>query len=236
MGAGCTRCPAPEDGPHRIVCSNVTPVTLNVYDIGSSGYWRAVNKVLRPLGTGLFHCGVEVYNWEWSFSFCRLPEDGLVPVEVLMGPGIFCCTPKKCDGHSFCTDVLMGHTFLSEEDMIMLLGKMESNWPICGYDILKRNCCHFSSEFCRRLGVGDIPRWVVNMANAGAAVEKASLGCCNTREQVGYQFSEVVVEKSPPRPIMPITDSQTPMPAISAAAAAARNCQVSPRRLVSAVI
>lgn len=55
-----------------------------------------MNSVLNSLGTGAFHCGVEVYGQEFSFNY--KPH----------GTGIFRCRPGNCPGHSYRTSVLMG--------------------------------------------------------------------------------------------------------------------------------
>mmetsp|Transcript_55524 Transcript_55524/g.180109 ORF Transcript_55524/g.180109 Transcript_55524/m.180109 type:complete len:106 (+) Transcript_55524:428-745(+) len=65
------------------------------------------------------------------------------------------------------------------------------------------NCCHFSEELCVRLGCGNIPKWVSNMADVGAAVERtADFGCCRARDSsacctggaTAPRIEEVVVE------------------------------------------
>jgi len=39
----------------------------------------------------------------------------------------------------------------------------------CTYNVLTRNCHHFSNAFCVRLGVGSIPTWINDLADTGAA-------------------------------------------------------------------
>mmetsp|Transcript_129591 Transcript_129591/g.361093 ORF Transcript_129591/g.361093 Transcript_129591/m.361093 type:complete len:201 (+) Transcript_129591:105-707(+) len=143
------------------------PVTLNIYDIGRSGKGAALNRVLRPLGTGAFHCGVEVYSIEWSYSDTSSGE----------GEGIFCCHPRCCEGHNYCESVPMGGTATSEGDVLRLVRVLQKNWTVRDYDTLRQNCCHFSNEFCHRLGVGSIPEWVMNLAGAGAVIADATDNC-----------------------------------------------------------
>merc|ERR1712066_305892 len=64
----------------------------------------------------------------------------------------------------------MGATPLSEEDVRNIVKQMEQEWLGHEYDLLSRNCCHFSDVLCRRIGVGFIPRWVLNLAGTGAAL------------------------------------------------------------------
>lgn len=155
------------------------PVNLHIYDVGTSGRGAALNWLLSPLGAGAFHCGVEVYDWEWSFSdiagaAARRPGT----------TGVFCCRPRNCDGHSYCQSLPMGDTATTEVEVLKLISLLEKQWPVSQYDILTHNCCHFSNELCQRLGVGGIPAWVLNLAGVGAAIEKGtndvvSMRCCN---------------------------------------------------------
>jgi len=135
-----------------------------------------VNTLLRRLGTGAFHCGVEVYGCEWSYS-----DIALAPGEKAVGTGIFCCQPRHCEGHSYSESIPMGTTAMSEGEVLTLVSLLKKEWPVQAYSTLHRNCCHFSDELCQRLGVGSIPRWVMNLAGAGAAVAAAGdTVCCRT--------------------------------------------------------
>eukprot|EP00928_Gymnodinium_smaydae_P025403 TRINITY_DN20234_c0_g1_i1.p1 TRINITY_DN20234_c0_g1~~TRINITY_DN20234_c0_g1_i1.p1 ORF type:complete len:143 (-),score=24.98 TRINITY_DN20234_c0_g1_i1:107-535(-) len=66
---------------------------------------------------------------------------------------------------------MMGHTELSQDEVQEILEDLCDEWRGIEYDLLRKNCCHFSEEFCRRLGVGPFPTWVLNLANAGAKLE-----------------------------------------------------------------
>jgi len=146
-------------------------VMLHVYDIGTGGGGRAINQLLRPLGTGIFHCGVEVYGQEWSYSDTTTGD----------GDGVFCSKPRMCNGHSYSESVSMGRTTTPESEVLQLVGMLKKDWRVSAYDLLAHNCCHFSNEFCQRLGVGSIPAWVVNLAGAGACVAAAGdTTCCRT--------------------------------------------------------
>jgi len=133
------------------------PVTLHVYDLGPS--FQGMNMVGRAIGTGVFHAGVEVYGQEWSFC-CG--QDGEYRT------GIFCVPPRGCVAHVYREPIQMGNTHLSEAQVRDLIKKLYREWPGRDYDLLRRNCCHFSAEFCRRLGVGDIPSWITSLAGVGA--------------------------------------------------------------------
>ncbi len=132
------------------------PVTLHVYDLAHSRALSGLNS--RALGA--FHVAVEVYGYEWSYGW---NEDGET--------GVFACEPKQCEMHTYRESISMGTTTMSREQVNTLLDKLEPAWLGEDYDMTARNCCHFCREFSIGLGVGEIPRWLYRLADAGAAVE-----------------------------------------------------------------
>mmetsp|Transcript_44974 Transcript_44974/g.90759 ORF Transcript_44974/g.90759 Transcript_44974/m.90759 type:complete len:181 (-) Transcript_44974:327-869(-) len=136
------------------------PVRLNVYHLGTTGGGKLVNSLLAPLGTGAFHCGVEILGYEWSFR----------STPGWKGNGVFWCHPRQCKGHTHSESLHMGYCTKSEVEILMLLQKLMGAWPAADYHVSRRNCCHFCDEVCRRLGVGGIPSRVRNLADASAAV------------------------------------------------------------------
>lgn len=144
------------------VGSTAEPVVLHIYDIGDAGKGQVLNTVLRPLGLGAFHCGVEVYGREWSYSDVDLPN--------YHGTGVFLCQPRTCEGHSYSESINMGKTAFSRSEVPDMVKMLEKMWPARAYDILHRNCCHFCEDMLRRLGMGGLPPRVTNLAGAGAAL------------------------------------------------------------------
>jgi len=197
MGGTCTR---DERRAAPMRSFEPVPVTLHIYNLG--GKTQAVNSILRKLGTGAFHCGVEVYGVEWSFSDVYREGE-----KRQNETGIFCCTPRQCEGHSYCESIPMGVTTLPESAVMNLLFKLKQEWRVDNYNTLRKNCCHFCDSFCQRLGVGSIPHWVKNLASAGAALISAGdvvcchamgqspaamMFCCGHADRPGPGFSEVV--------------------------------------------
>eukprot|EP00928_Gymnodinium_smaydae_P080982 TRINITY_DN64570_c0_g1_i1.p1 TRINITY_DN64570_c0_g1~~TRINITY_DN64570_c0_g1_i1.p1 ORF type:complete len:409 (+),score=122.64 TRINITY_DN64570_c0_g1_i1:90-1316(+) len=136
-----------------------TLVTLNIYDITKLGAVRSVNSLLYPLGTGAFHAAVQIRDAEWSYGYIEL------------GSGVFDCSPRGCEEHRFRESLAMGATKLSRAEVDELLVDLSSEWPGSDYDLLRHNCCTFSSALCQRLGVGPVPAWVTSLAAAGATLE-----------------------------------------------------------------
>jgi len=133
-------------------------VWLHIYDVSGSTL-RIVNNLARPVGTGAFHAGVEVFGQEWSFGYAAESRTG-----------IYNCRPRCNTAHKYRESLPMGVTSLSEAEVRRLIEALKAEWPGCSYDLLIRNCCHFSDSFCRALGVGPTPEWVTNLAGAGARI------------------------------------------------------------------
>lgn len=146
----------------KVIEKRRTTVTLHVYDVSTNSATSVLNSVVHMIGTGAFHGAVEIHGKEWSFGECE------------EGTGVFGCEPTKCEMHVYREAIEMGSTTLTKEEVDVLLERLRKEWPGSGYDLLRRNCCHFSDAFCRELGVGEVPSWVMSMANAGAGVADAS--------------------------------------------------------------
>lgn len=65
----------------------------------------------------------------------------------------------------------MGQTQLSRREVDALLGRFSQAWPATSYNLLRRNCCHFSDELSRQLGTGPIPSWVTSLAGVGRMLD-----------------------------------------------------------------
>mmetsp|Transcript_107868 Transcript_107868/g.300787 ORF Transcript_107868/g.300787 Transcript_107868/m.300787 type:complete len:218 (-) Transcript_107868:53-706(-) len=139
-------------------------VWLTVYDLGLSCGSRLLNGVLKPFGSGAFHCGVEVYYGEWSYC------EG----------GVFCCRPHRCEGHAYHESVPMGTTPHPRYVVMWIIEMCKREWKPGGYDMLNHNCCHFCADLCQRLGVGNVPTWILSLANLGSKV--AQQRCCQLQK------------------------------------------------------
>eukprot|EP00419_Tripos_fusus_P000534 CAMPEP_0172680336 /NCGR_PEP_ID=MMETSP1074-20121228/16701_1 /TAXON_ID=2916 /ORGANISM="Ceratium fusus, Strain PA161109" /LENGTH=271 /DNA_ID=CAMNT_0013498655 /DNA_START=87 /DNA_END=902 /DNA_ORIENTATION=- len=142
------------------VC-NPSAVYLNVYDLKSS--LTKANRVLKYVGTGIFHAGVEVYGVEYSYggSDESDSEDE--------GSGLFENEePRQHPVHVFKQSVPMGETRLTQDEVTDLLEELADQWLAQEYDVLNHNCTDFSAECCKRLGVGPFPGWVKSAAGLGA--------------------------------------------------------------------
>merc|ERR1719210_780331 len=111
----------------------------------------------------MFHVGVEVYGWEWSY--------GYVPGGMRRS-GVFVCAPKVTR-QGYRQSIALGRTCLSMAQVRDLVHSMRKEWLGEHYDPLRHNCGHFSEAFAGKLCVEPLPHWVVNLAEAGSAVKRA---------------------------------------------------------------
>mmetsp|Transcript_35998 Transcript_35998/g.102802 ORF Transcript_35998/g.102802 Transcript_35998/m.102802 type:complete len:154 (-) Transcript_35998:42-503(-) len=147
----------------------------------------AANGVFQALGTGLFHVGVEVYGWEWSYGFTS------------NGTGVFASRPATCKARSYRQPISMGRTKLSLEEVQILLQGLQREWLGWHYNLLRRNCVHFCEALCRGLVVGPPPRWIASLSAAGERLQDAldGLGKAGTLLEAA---AEVAAARSGVRP------------------------------------
>eukprot|EP00747_Dinoflagellata_sp_TGD_P208532 gnl/TRDRNA2_/TRDRNA2_82006_c0_seq2.p1 gnl/TRDRNA2_/TRDRNA2_82006_c0~~gnl/TRDRNA2_/TRDRNA2_82006_c0_seq2.p1 ORF type:complete len:372 (+),score=55.59 gnl/TRDRNA2_/TRDRNA2_82006_c0_seq2:148-1116(+) len=138
----------------RIYCERVL---VNVYDLGNTLFARSMNKVAKSYG--LYHSSVEIYGREWSFGMTF--DD--------FSTGVTWNPPGENPDHTFREKLLMGYTSLSPEGVWRLIEELKYTWKGCTYNILTRNCHHFTDCLSVRLGVGKIPAWINEAAGVGAA-------------------------------------------------------------------
>lgn len=135
-------------------------VILHVYDLGTDSAVGKVNQLLGVVGSCLCHTGVEVYAQEWSYGGGDEP-----------GTGVFCVKPGCCLEHTHREALTMGHTSLDKRAVQEVISRMKAEWQLEDYEMLQRNCTHFSNALCLELGVGPVPDRFSNLAQAGQLLE-----------------------------------------------------------------
>ncbi|CAE7861530.1 unnamed protein product, partial [Symbiodinium necroappetens] len=75
-----------QDFPGEVTCGQ--PVWLHVYDLTDSFQLPVLNSALRRAGAGLFHAGIEVHGYEYSFGLRQ------------RGSGVYTSVPKKNTAHA----------------------------------------------------------------------------------------------------------------------------------------
>ncbi|CAK0828337.1 unnamed protein product [Prorocentrum cordatum] len=159
-------------------------VTLHVYDLEKAG---TMNALLRPMGTGAYHCGVQIFGWEWSY--------GSSSGGGCSRTGIFTVRPGSSG--QLVDSIVLGSTPLSQHRFFRLMSELEAErrvvelqrtlvndaveWPAKDYDIFLRNCASFCDALCRLVGVGGLPAWVKSLPEALGAVRSATIQAAGCR-------------------------------------------------------
>lgn len=152
------------------------PVYVHVYHLGNSYITWGLNKITDY---GAFHTGVEVYGREWSFGHTG----------TIGAPGICEDPPKGNPDHTYRETLAMGITLNSPDEVLEIIEEMQKEWLGISYDLLNRNCHHFSHEFCCKLGVAGLPDWINTLAGTGSA----TVDFLETRDS-GYDGGQGLVD------------------------------------------
>jgi hypothetical protein len=152
---------------------------------------------LHALGTGAYHCGVEVNGIEYAYGANDIADT----------TGVFTCVPKRSPGYEYRKTIDFGpRTVLKTSwvnvrtDLVNtktgegrklsdvyeavdayldgrdILKQMAADYRGMDYDLLEKNCCTFARDACLRLGVhaDEIPTWFMNLPATGADARDAA--------------------------------------------------------------
>eukprot|EP01012_Entosiphon_sulcatum_P009960 TRINITY_DN15748_c0_g1_i1.p1 TRINITY_DN15748_c0_g1~~TRINITY_DN15748_c0_g1_i1.p1 ORF type:complete len:287 (+),score=67.82 TRINITY_DN15748_c0_g1_i1:242-1102(+) len=125
-----------------------TEVFLNVYKLTDSDF-------MGMIGLGLFHTGLQVYGREYAYG--QTDEDC---------SGIFWLVPRSAH-MPFKEAVSLGRTLHTPGQVLAILEKITPMWNGRDYEILTKNCNHFTEAFATELGLTEFPSWVNRAARFG---------------------------------------------------------------------
>ncbi|KAI8331081.1 PPPDE putative peptidase domain-containing protein [Choanephora cucurbitarum] len=111
------------------------------------------------LGVGVFHSGVEIGGKEYCFGGHELPNV----------TGVFVVEPKTGIPELTLKETFdMGTTDLTDREIEELLVRMSDEYVGTSYNLLTRNCNHFTEDFVERLTHRSMPSWINRAARLGA--------------------------------------------------------------------
>nr|BAK06228.1 predicted protein [Hordeum vulgare subsp. vulgare] len=131
-----------------------TPVLLNVYDL------TPVNDYLYWLGFGVFHSGIEVHGMEYGFGAHDFSSSGVFEVQS-----------KCCPGFVYRKTVWLGTTDMSREDFRSFIERLAGKYHGNTYNLISKNCNHFTDGVCKNLTGKPIPGWVNRLARVGSVFD-----------------------------------------------------------------
>ncbi|KAH9761934.1 DUF862 domain-containing protein [Citrus sinensis] len=127
---------------------NETQVVLNVYDL------TPVNSYTYWFGFGIFH---SVHGKEYGFGAHDFPVSGVFEVE-----------PRSCPGFIYRASILLGRINMPPSEFRTFIECSASEYHGDTYNLISKNCNHFTDDIAWRLTGKHIPGWVNRLARLGA--------------------------------------------------------------------
>eukprot|EP00747_Dinoflagellata_sp_TGD_P178519 gnl/TRDRNA2_/TRDRNA2_27532_c0_seq1.p1 gnl/TRDRNA2_/TRDRNA2_27532_c0~~gnl/TRDRNA2_/TRDRNA2_27532_c0_seq1.p1 ORF type:complete len:364 (+),score=49.00 gnl/TRDRNA2_/TRDRNA2_27532_c0_seq1:102-1094(+) len=124
-------------------------------------------NVYSPSGGAhaIYHSGVEVLDAEYVFGGGDTSFSGV----TAQRPRI----PPPGSGWTFYQAVEIGPLRCNRDEALRVVTELRGRFPGNSYDLVSRNCNHFSEEMCQKLCGRSIPSWVNRLAGIGDAVRGA---------------------------------------------------------------
>ncbi|KAI1754079.1 PPPDE putative peptidase domain-containing protein [Xylaria castorea] len=132
-------------------------IVINVYDLLPPG---RLSSVLWTVGTSLLHSGVAINGKEYAYGGHDRPG----------ATGVYWTQPKtEPPGGTFRTEILQGFTFATQAEIDSIIQRASVEFDGSTYNILTRNCNHFTSYLCQKLTGRPGPGWLNRAASIGVA-------------------------------------------------------------------
>ncbi|KAK3335485.1 PPPDE putative peptidase domain-containing protein [Cercophora scortea] len=144
---------------HRSTMSlQKTEIIINVYDLLPPG---RVSSTLWFLGTSLLHSGVVINGKEYAYGGHE--RRGLT--------GVYWTKPKtEPPGGTFKCEILHGFTLATQSEIDTIIRDTSEEFLGTAYNLLTKNCNHFTSHLCQRLTGRPGPAWLNRAASIGVAL------------------------------------------------------------------
>jgi len=142
--------------PETQLPSSTEHAFLNVYDTTDSK-----QQQFSSFGFGVYHSGLQVYGTEYTFA--GGPDAG-------SGTGVQAQTPKYMPPGApwkFRETIDLGSIKVDRSKFDSILRDLQSEFLANTYDLMARNCNHFTETFATKLGFTNYPSWVNRAAKFG---------------------------------------------------------------------
>ena len=115
-------------------------------------------SALWTLGSSLLHTGIVIKDREYAYGGHDRPGVS----------GVYWTKPRlEPPGGTFRCELIQGYTSRSEEEIEALIYQISQEFLGTSYNLLSRNCNHFTAYLCYRLVRKSPPSWVNRAANIG---------------------------------------------------------------------
>lgn len=144
---------------HRSTLSlQKTEILINVYDLLPPSRW---STLLWHMGTSLLHSGVVINGKEYAYG--GHDQRGVT--------GVY-WTPPRTDppGGTFRCEILQGFTLATPEEIDAIIRSASEEFKGTSYNLLTKNCNHFTAHLCRKLTGRPGPVWLNRAASVGLAL------------------------------------------------------------------
>lgn len=144
---------------HRSTLSlQKTEIHINVYDLLPPG---RLGSFLWTLGTSLLHSGVVIKDREYAFG----------GHDIRNKTGVYYTTPLTSPpGATFKTSLLHGFTLRPHEEIDEIIREASKEFEGRSYNLLERNCNHFTDWLVERLTGRKAPGWLNRASRVGLAL------------------------------------------------------------------
>ncbi|CAI6250668.1 unnamed protein product [Periconia digitata] len=135
-----------------------TEVKIHIYDLLPPG---KVSTVLWAIGSSLLHSGVVIGDREYAYG--GHDQRGMT--------GVYYTKPKQePPGGTFRQAVLHGFSFRPEDELNSIIHQASQDFMGTSYNLLTKNCNHFTSYLCEKLTGRSAPGWLNRAASIGVAL------------------------------------------------------------------
>ncbi|KAH8650166.1 PPPDE putative peptidase domain-containing protein [Xylariales sp. PMI_506] len=144
---------------HRSTLSlSRTEILINVYDLLPPGH---LSSFLWTLGSSLLHTGVVINGREYAYGGHDRSNT----------TGVYWTPPRTVPpGGSFRMEILHGFTFATEVEIDAIIKRTSEDFQGTSYNLLTKNCNHFTQTLCERLTGRRGPTWLNRAAQIGVAL------------------------------------------------------------------
>ncbi|KAK7193452.1 hypothetical protein DPSP01_000015 [Paraphaeosphaeria sporulosa] len=135
-----------------------TEIKIHIYDLLPPG---KVSTMLWAIGSSLLHSGVVIGDREYAYG--GHDQRGL--------SGVYYTKPgQEPPGGTFRQALLHGFSFRPQEELDAIIHEASQQFMGTSYNLLTKNCNHFTSYLCDKLTGRSAPSWLNRAASIGVAL------------------------------------------------------------------